>query len=88
MNQGTPGPAATLFAAVEQVIDAAAQISDPLERAAALEDAGANIPALAKAIRIARAAAIREAMETRTATAVAEELGISRTRLYSVLDVR
>ncbi len=78
-------PAREVFATIRRVQEAAATIEDPLDRARALEVAAGNVPQLQVRIRQARADAIRQAMETRTATAVAQELGISRARLYQVL---
>ncbi|WP_372733629.1 hypothetical protein [Nocardioides sp.] len=82
------GPAQTILDAATAATAAAETITNPLDRARALEDAAANIPRLQRDLRLARAAAIRQALETRTATAVASELGISRARLYQVLEDR
>lgn len=78
-------PATEIFATIERVEQAASTIADPLDRARALEIAGRNVPRLQQSIRHARAAAIEQALETRSATVVATELGISRARLYQVL---
>ena len=78
-------PAREVFATIGRVQEAAATIENPIDRARALEVAAGNVPKLQVRIRQARAQAIREAMETSTATAVAQELGISRARLYQVL---
>lgn len=71
---------------MERVAAAADRIEDPIERAKAIEDASRLVPDLQHSLRVERADAIREALETRTATSVAAELGISRSRLYKVLE--
>lgn len=78
-------PPREVNATIKRVESASGTIEDPIARARALELAGNAIPELQARIRQLRANAIREAMETRTVTAVAEELGISRARLYQVL---
>jgi hypothetical protein len=78
-------PAREVFVTIRRVQEAAAKIEDPIDRARALEVAAGNVPELQFRIRQARADAIREAMQTGTATSVAQELGISRARLYQVL---
>lgn len=80
-----PWPAKEVFATMRRIEDAAAAIPDPLDRARALEVAGGGIPDLQRSIRKARAAAIAQALATRTATSVAADLGISRARLYQIL---
>ena len=87
-TKSSPGPATVIADAGPDAVAAAGTITDPIARALALEDAAANIPALQATLRRARAAAIRAALETRTATALATELGISRSRLYKILEER
>jgi integrase len=79
------GPASIVLSAGDQIAAAAQQISDPLVRADSLEQASANVVVLQQRIREERAKAIREAISVSSATAVADELNISRTRLYKIL---
>jgi hypothetical protein len=80
------GPSHVIVEASKQAIAAAAAIEDPIDRERALKRAAECIPELQNQLRLARAAAIREAVETRSATSVAAEMGISRSRLYKVLE--
>lgn len=85
-DPSTPGPMTVIHNVIDQVLAAAARYKDPIDRAQSLDGAHEVIPLLQQAVRRARAQAIREALTTRTAVDVASELGISRSRLYKVLE--
>lgn len=80
------GPAAIIVQASKDAVRIAEMLTDPIDRARSLEEAAANIPLLQRQLRLARAAAIREAIASRSATSVAAELGVSRSRLYKILE--
>lgn len=63
-------------------------ISDPVKRARALEQAGGNLRASQAVVAEARRAAVAEAKDASSAQSVAEEPGISRARIYAILDGR
>lgn len=86
MIQPMSGPATVIHDAGLRALESAQHISDPIDRCRALEVAARNIPVVQQQLRQGRADAIREALATRSATDVAAELGISRTRLYKILE--
>lgn len=86
MKADTRGPAAIILDAGTQAVQAAEQITDPIARCHALEEATENLRAVQQQLRQGRAAAIRAARKDRSATDVAAELGISRVRLYKILE--
>ncbi len=71
--------------ATRRVLAAAADLDDPLERARALELAIERVPSMQSQIGRARAEALREAIEQRSASEVATDLGITRQRLNQIL---
>lgn len=83
-NKGLAGQ--VIVKAGTDAIAAANSLSDPIDRARALEVAARNVPDVQLKLRRARAEAIQEAVAARTATSVAAELGITRQRLYKILE--
>lgn len=80
------GPSHEIVEATKRVLAAAEKIDDPIARERALKSAAQCVPELQNQLRLARAAAIRDAVKSRSVVDVAAEMGISRSRLYKVLE--
>jgi hypothetical protein len=79
------GPASIVVQAGHAAVCAGNQISDPIERAAAFEDAIAYTRMLTAQLASARRDAIVDAHRTRSATDIAQRLRVTQTRVYQIL---
>ncbi len=82
-------PAGILFQALRAVDQHGTTIDDPIERARMLSEAieFANGELLG-GLAVIRATALHQAREKMSAQEVAERLGISRARVYAIIDGR
>ena len=82
----TPGPASVIATATREAVQAGGTISDPIDRADAYEQALANTRGLTTELAAQRRAAIIEARSSRSVQAIADELGLTRARVYQIID--
>jgi hypothetical protein len=79
------GPASVIVQAGHAAVREGNRISDPIERAAAFEDAIVNTRRLTAQLASARRDAIVDARRTWSAEDIAERLGVTQTRVYQIL---
>lgn len=79
------GPASVIVRAAVTAVRAGDEIADPIERAAAFEDAIASTRDLIAQLASARRDAIVDARRTQSADEIAQRLGVTQTRVYQIL---
>lgn len=86
-NTYRPTPvAAAVQAASERALTAAARVTDPITRAQHLHEATEQARVMLAALAEARTAALREARQTMSVVELAAKLGVTRARVYQLLD--
>ena len=81
MTHSTPGPAALVLDMTAQVVAAAESITDPVARIHAINEAIYNTSTLSAELATLTKRTVREMTKNRSYSQIAQELGISKTRV-------
>jgi hypothetical protein len=86
MNHGEPGPASIIGDATHAAIASDTEITNPVDRFDAYEQAMANAEGLIELLSVARRTALHEAAKTRSVSDNAEQVGVSPSRITQLMN--